>query len=1203
VLVLRLTQSTVSGGRDGVRRVEAALEEDGWRQTAVSEFAFAVPAEDAERVRWYLEDYLEHPFDPAPRIADGVQARLRELGIELFSQVFGSGDGRDLWATLRARLPQTRVEIAADVGDATAWAWELLRDPRTDQPVALQARSFVHVNHGPAQPMRRPEVSHEALRVLLVICRPDREADVPFRSVAGQLVRLGTAGTDVLRLDVLRPPTFSRLAEVLDAAARAGRPYQVVHFDGHGTYADAATEGLATVAPARPGRHGYLIFERPGEAGNSQLVDGPSLGALLARSGVGVLVLNACRSAYAEAPAEPRQDAETADAHARVRAYGSLAQEVVDAGVPGVVAMRYSVYVVTAARFIADLYAALVAGQPLGEAVTAGRRQLHAEPRRQVAFEPMPLQDWPVPVVFEAAPLPLFTPRDRPVITITAPAEAANGPAGLPPPPDIGFLGRDETLLALDRAFDRHPAVLLHAYAGAGKTTTAAEFARWYAATGGLPGGTVLFSSFERHLPVERLLDQIGVAFAPLLEANRVPWLTLDDARRRDVAIQVLRQVPVLWVWDNVEPVAGFPAAAESTAATAAAAESTAAESAWSAAERGALVDLLRDLAGTRARVLLTSRRDERGWLGDLVARVTLPPMPMLERFQLAQALADRRGHTLTDLEHWRPLLRYTDGNPLAVTVLVGQALRDGLTGRDRIEAFVARLRAGEAGLDDDAAQGRGRSLGASLSYGFAAAFDSADRARLAALHLFQETVDADVLRWMGHPDNPSRVSTLDIERDEAVALLDRAADVGLLTDLGGGYYRIHPALPWYFTVLFDATYADREPVTRAYTYAMATAARFYKNLHNEGQAAVVNTVAAEEANLLHARDVARRHGWWSDVMGCMQGLRILYEPAGRLAEWSRLVDELAPDLVDPATGGPKPGHADRWHLLTEYRVNLAIAQRQYGDAEAVAQERTRYARWRAAEALAADPAGLDEQQQVAIHNLSVSLVQLGQLLQQQNRPDCLEPFREALAICRRARLRRDEAIVTQALGTALRQTASQAALEEARRRQEEALELIADTDPIGRANALSELGQLTLIQMVAAQLRGVPVAALAGLLDEAGEKFAAALALIPPEALPARRTVLLRIGQVYSMAGALDLARQHFEDAIRLSEASGDRYNAGGSRLNLAIALAQGNRVGDALLYARAALADFEATGSADELAATAGELITSLERRRASP
>ena len=41
-------------------------------------------------------------------------------------------------------------------------------------------------------------------------------------------------------LDVLRPATFTRLSSVLRAAADAGRPYHVVHFDGHGTWLDVA---------------------------------------------------------------------------------------------------------------------------------------------------------------------------------------------------------------------------------------------------------------------------------------------------------------------------------------------------------------------------------------------------------------------------------------------------------------------------------------------------------------------------------------------------------------------------------------------------------------------------------------------------------------------------------------------------------------------------------------------------------------------------------------------------------------------------------------------------------------------------------------------------------------------------------------------------------------------------------------------------
>ncbi|MGH8902153.1 MAG: hypothetical protein ACRDYA_10840 [Egibacteraceae bacterium] len=104
-----------------------------------------------------------------------------------------------------------------------------------------------------------------------------------------------------------------------------------------------------------------------------------------------------------------------------------------------------------------------------------------------------------------------------------APERARVDPT-LPADPDVGFYGRDETLLALDHAFDTQPIVLLHAWAGAGKTSTAVEFARWYQLTGGLAGGRVLFTSFTRHTPLVRVLDEIGTTFGPRLEAALVQW-------------------------------------------------------------------------------------------------------------------------------------------------------------------------------------------------------------------------------------------------------------------------------------------------------------------------------------------------------------------------------------------------------------------------------------------------------------------------------------------------------------------------------------------------------------------------------------------------------------------------------------------------------------------------------------------------------
>src|SRR5262249_48970187 len=157
----------------------------------------------------------------------------------------------------------------------------------------------------------------------------------------------------------------------------------------------------------------------------------------------------------------------------RIRAYGSLAAEIADVGVPGVVAMRYNVYVVTAAQFVADLYAHLLAGKSLGQAAAVARRALAADPVRQIGPVPVALQDWVVPVVYETEPLVLLRPeqREAPLIKLpraeTRPDDGSKaGPGEVPRPPDAGFFGRDETLLALDRAFDTQPVVLLHAFAG-----------------------------------------------------------------------------------------------------------------------------------------------------------------------------------------------------------------------------------------------------------------------------------------------------------------------------------------------------------------------------------------------------------------------------------------------------------------------------------------------------------------------------------------------------------------------------------------------------------------------------------------------------------------------------------------------------------------------------------------------------------------
>ena len=314
-------------------------------------------------------------------------------------------------------------------------------------------------------------------------------------------------------------------------------------------------------------------------------------------------------------------------------------------------------------------------------------------------------------------------------------------------------------------------------------------------------------------------------------------------------------------------------------------------------------------------------------------------------------------------MEDWRPLLAFTQGNPLTITILARQALRGHHTSKDQIQAFVEQLRAGAATVTDDAAQGRGASLAASLDYGFTQAFTDAERATLALLALFQGFIDIDALVSMGDPDMPGGPvpAVAGLDREAGIALLDRAAEVGLLTAHGGGYYAVHPAIPWHLHALFKQHYGpDGSPpalhATRAWTTATSSLGNYYHHQYGQGHTEVTGVLGAEEANLLHARRLALTHGWHDLIIGPMQGLRILYEHTGRTIEWRRLVDELIPELTDPATGGPRPGREQEWAILTEYRVRIARDARDWPAAEQLQNARITWEREQAAAALAIPP-------------------------------------------------------------------------------------------------------------------------------------------------------------------------------------------------------------------------------------------------------
>jgi hypothetical protein len=184
--LLRLTQETLAPDQ---YRVRLRLEGDGLPQEAAARFRFQMSEQEREDVRWYLEDFLQYPLDPAPAVAARVEARLAEIGEELFRALFqGDDDARDLWATLRAHLNETRVEIITGVAEAATIPWELLRDPKTGVHLALRAHTFVRSQPQTAQKAYWPQLDpDEPIRILLAICRPGGRVQIRRgRSVAGR---------------------------------------------------------------------------------------------------------------------------------------------------------------------------------------------------------------------------------------------------------------------------------------------------------------------------------------------------------------------------------------------------------------------------------------------------------------------------------------------------------------------------------------------------------------------------------------------------------------------------------------------------------------------------------------------------------------------------------------------------------------------------------------------------------------------------------------------------------------------------------------------------------------------------------------------------------------------------------------------------------------------------------------------------------
>ncbi len=148
--ILRISQQP--GSRPNRHHIAVDAEVPGFQPLSFSrEIEFALSPQDGEKIRWYLEDYLQFDEDPAPQIAARVESLMAERGEALFRAIFeGRNDAIRLWTLVEPHLSSTRIEIISGVAEATSIPWELIRNPNTRVNLALSAQAFVRAQSGGA---------------------------------------------------------------------------------------------------------------------------------------------------------------------------------------------------------------------------------------------------------------------------------------------------------------------------------------------------------------------------------------------------------------------------------------------------------------------------------------------------------------------------------------------------------------------------------------------------------------------------------------------------------------------------------------------------------------------------------------------------------------------------------------------------------------------------------------------------------------------------------------------------------------------------------------------------------------------------------------------------------------------------------------------------------------------------------------------
>lgn len=810
---------------------------------------------EAEELAWYLERYLIWPSGPFIERARRVEAALPEWGRQLYNALLHD-HSRDPLAAWNAAPPAAErrftikidkelvagapAEKQAEANEAAtlllALPWELLHD---DRGFLFQGARGVRVRR--SLPNRHPQpalATQPPIRVLLVSPRPEDDSAayldhrVSARPVVEALSRLGP----LAEFKILEAPTFPALQQELDRAQAA--PYHVIHFDGHGVY-DPETES------------GALCFEDPTDSAKtehrrSQNITADQIAQVIHNRRVPLFFLEACQTA------KPGESPNT-----------SVAGRLLESGVASVAAMSHSVLVETARRFVTAFYRDLLSGKRVGQAMLAAQKALKSDTFRAKTFTgDLHLEDWFVPVLFQEEQDPQLI-REVPSRQIRDVLEEQQelSLGEIPPEPDHRFVGRSRELLTAERLLHTERYIVLEGQGGEGKTTLAAELARWLLLTRRYARGA--FARLDVQLDARRILFHLANQLAP----TRIVEAGNDEAHAWRILEAALKEHRTVIILDNMEsvlePAANSPAAASFDRKT-----------------LDEVLSLAQRLTKTGdTRVIFTSREP---LPAPFSSARNLVPIRRLDRRDAIHLVGKVLGegnlmpHAKDSGQNDQEIENLVDSVGCHARSLVLIAREVAAAG---VRNATEKLHEIMASLHRKHPDDRERSLFASVELSLRR-LSPETRQRIRPLAVFQAGGWLPII---------AMVLGLDTANDEAVALANQLIETGLVEPLAFSYLRFDPALAP--TLLATLNPEELAAARESWTDAITQETNFLYQQRVKDANLGFNVALLDLPNLLAALEHSARTGAPEQVVDTATSLEALIAPLNRPSALARIVE------------------------------------------------------------------------------------------------------------------------------------------------------------------------------------------------------------------------------------------------------------------------------------------------------------------------